>query len=109
MVIAREDGGHKRLVAYVVGSTDVRDWLRDRLPEYMVPAVFVVLERMPLNANGKLDRKALPEPEFTGAEHEYVAPRDEIERRLAEVWAEVLGVDRSAWRTTSSSWAATPF
>ncbi|AHH97301.1 non-ribosomal peptide synthase/polyketide synthase [Kutzneria albida] len=94
VVIAREDGGHKRLVAYVVGSTDVRDWLRDRLPEYMVPAVFVVLERMPLNANGKLDRKALPEPEFTGAEHEYVAPRNGIERRLAEVWAEVLGVDR---------------
>ncbi|WP_428833802.1 condensation domain-containing protein, partial [Kutzneria viridogrisea] len=95
VVIAREDGGHKRLVAYVVGSDgDLSSWLRYRLPEYMVPAVFVVLERMPLNANGKLDRKALPAPEFTGAGHGYVAPRNEIERRLAEVWAEVLGVDR---------------
>ncbi|MGW2569638.1 amino acid adenylation domain-containing protein [Streptomyces sp. NPDC001537] len=95
-VMVREDHtGSKRLVGYVapVGNAGVpvaelRRFVAERLPDYMVPAVFTVLDRLPLNANGKLDRAALPEPEFTGAA--YRAPRTEAERILAEVYADVL-------------------
>ncbi|MCA1682270.1 MAG: non-ribosomal peptide synthetase, partial [Actinobacteria bacterium] len=101
VVIARqEDSGHKRLVAYVVAvaggvvdPVELRSWLQRSLPEYMVPAAFVVLDGLPLNANGKLDRRALPAPEFEVAAG-YVAPRSETERVLADVWAQVLGVER---------------
>ncbi|MFI7406725.1 amino acid adenylation domain-containing protein [Streptomyces sp. NPDC049541] len=95
-VMVREDHtGSRRLVGYVapVGNAGVpvaelRRFVAERLPDYMVPAVFTVLDRLPLNANGKLDRAALPEPEFTGAA--YRAPRTEAERILAEVYADVL-------------------
>jgi len=100
-VVAREDTpGEKRLVAYVVGgeaaTADVlRAHLGEALPEYMVPAAYVRLERLPLMRNGKLDRAALPAP---GAEayaaSEYEAPADETEEALAEIWAEVLRVGR---------------
>ncbi|MGW1751704.1 amino acid adenylation domain-containing protein [Streptomyces sp. NPDC002092] len=96
-VMVREDHtGSKRLVGYVapvgdagVPVAELRRFVAERLPDYMVPAVFMVLDRLPLNANGKLDRAALPEPEFTGAA--YRAPRTEAERILAEVYADVLG------------------
>ncbi|MGH3904698.1 MAG: amino acid adenylation domain-containing protein, partial [Pseudonocardiaceae bacterium] len=103
-VIARADGpGLKRLVAYVVATAggpaptvgELRGFLGASLPDYMVPAAFVALEALPLTRNGKLDRKALPAPEFGvvgGAGH--VAPRTESEAVLAGIWAEVLGVDR---------------
>ncbi|MCA1681604.1 MAG: amino acid adenylation domain-containing protein, partial [Actinobacteria bacterium] len=107
VVIAREDQpGRKRLVAYVVpapGDTvdsapldfaPLRARLAATLPEYMVPAAFVALDELPLNANGKLDRRALPAPELGVAGVGYVAPRTDIERVVAEVWAQVLGVDR---------------
>ena len=95
-VMVREDHtGSKRLVGYVapvgyagVPVAELRRFVAERLPDYMVPAVFMVLDRLPLNANGKLDRAALPEPEFTGAA--YRAPRTEAERILAEVYADVL-------------------
>ncbi|MEU4329526.1 amino acid adenylation domain-containing protein [Nonomuraea dietziae] len=82
------------LAAYVVGTADPEDmagFLRRRVPEHMVPASFTVLDRLPVTANGKLDRKALPEPQAP-AGVPYEEPSGEIERALAEVWAEVLGV-----------------
>jgi amino acid adenylation domain-containing protein len=97
-VIVREDEpGKQRLVAYVVGDADaeaLREHLRQSLPEYMVPGAFVALERIPLTPNGKLDRKALPAPELASAEERYVAPRTPVEEVLAEIWAEVLRLER---------------
>jgi acyl-coenzyme A synthetase/AMP-(fatty) acid ligase len=103
VVLAREDSpGEKRLVAYVV-STDapadlserLRAHLRERLPEYMVPAAFVALEALPLTPNGKVDRRALPAPD--GAAYTtrgYEAPVGEVEAKLARIWAEVLKLER---------------
>ncbi|MFC7615017.1 amino acid adenylation domain-containing protein [Actinokineospora soli] len=94
-VVVREDGGHRRLVAYVVTDVDPADLraaLRRTLPDHMVPAAFVRLDRLPLTPNGKLDRRALPAPERGADDH--VPPRDATEARLAEIWAEVLGLDR---------------
>jgi acyl carrier protein len=92
----------KRLVAYVVpvaggvvDSTGLRAHVASRLPEYMVPAAFVVLDQLPLNLNGKLNRKALPAPEFGVAGGVgYVAPRSEAETVLADIWSEVLGAEQ---------------
>ncbi len=97
-VVAREDvPGEKRLVAYVVGEAgaeELRAHLRQSLPEYMVPGAFVALDRLPLTANGKLDRKALPEPDFALAGERYAAPRTPTEEVLAGIWAEVLKTER---------------
>ncbi|MEA5360258.1 amino acid adenylation domain-containing protein [Amycolatopsis sp., V23-08] len=90
-----QDRADRQLVAYVVGEADpaeLRRFAGDRLPEYMVPAAVVVLDGFPLTANGKLDRRALPEPEF--AQGRYRAPRTEREKLLADVFAEVLGLGR---------------
>jgi acyl carrier protein len=98
VVVAREDApGEKRVVAYVVGGVDaeeLRGHLRGSLPEYMVPAAFVVLESIPLTPNGKPDRKALPAPEHAADMDRYVAPRSPVEEVLAGIWAEVLRRDR---------------
>ena len=102
VVVAREEqGGDKRLVAYVTtagGGIEVeslRQHLRALLPEYMVPAAYVRLEEMPLTGNGKLDRKALPAPEGEAyGRREYEAPVGEVEKTLAGVWAEVLKLER---------------
>ncbi|HYH79351.1 MAG TPA: AMP-binding protein, partial [Longimicrobium sp.] len=98
-----EIGAERRLVAYLVprdaqatpAPAELRTWLRERLPEYMVPAAFVWTEALPRTTSGKLDRRALPEHEdAAGAPAEYVAPRTPLETRLAEIWREVLGVER---------------
>ncbi|MEV5412748.1 amino acid adenylation domain-containing protein [Thermopolyspora sp. NPDC052614] len=103
IVVAREPRpGDVRLVAYLTGDgeppdvADLRDHLRERLPEYMVPAAFVVLPELPLTANGKADRAALPEPDLSRPETRtaFVAPRDDLERVIADIWRDVLGVDR---------------
>jgi amino acid adenylation domain-containing protein len=94
-VIVREDvPGDKRIVAYVVGdiSADLlRDGIRRCLPEYLVPAAFVVVDRIPLTANGKLDRTALPAP--VGEESARVGPRNFIDVQLMQIWEELLGVE----------------
>jgi amino acid adenylation domain-containing protein len=101
VVVARErDGevGDPRLVAYYMGertgAAALRAHLAERLPEYMVPAAFVHMDVLPVNPNGKLDRKALPAPDFAPEDETYVAPRTPVEEVLAGIWAEVLGVDR---------------
>jgi amino acid adenylation domain-containing protein len=97
-VVAREDvPGSRRLAAYVVGGADaaeLREHLRATLPEYMLPAAFVPLASLPLTRNGKLDRAALPAPDYAAAAERYVAPRTPAEAALAAVWAEVLRIDR---------------
>lgn len=104
VVVAREDKpGQKRVVAYfipatghAVSSADLRDWLKKSLPEYMIPAVFAELEAMPLAPNGKLNRRALPAPEQiqSGSEPVYEAPRTPLEKLLADIWMEVLDVEK---------------
>src|SRR6185437_4344066 len=101
VVVAREDNpGEKRLVAYVVAqeglaveAAELRGHLRRSLPEYMIPGAFVQLQQLPLTVNGKVDRRGLPAPEERG-QAEYVAPRTATEQVLAEVWAEVLHLER---------------
>ncbi|PYJ58723.1 MAG: non-ribosomal peptide synthetase [Verrucomicrobia bacterium] len=93
--------GEKRLVAYVVAAqqpapspAELRHFLRQKLPDYMVPSAFVFLGAFPLNANGKVDRQALPDPDSsrTAPELDFAAPRDEVEAELAALWEKVLGV-----------------
>ncbi|MFW9262285.1 amino acid adenylation domain-containing protein, partial [Nostoc sp. CALU 546] len=99
-VIAREDTpGDKRLVAYIVPQPQVtpiisvlRSFLKEKLPEYMVPSAIAILESLPLTPNGKIDRRALPEPSSELSE-KYVAPRTPIEEILAVIWQQVLRVE----------------
>ncbi|MBZ4574903.1 non-ribosomal peptide synthetase [Mycobacterium avium] len=97
-VIAREDRpGDKRLVGYITGTADpaeLRTQLGKRLPAYMVPAAVVVLESLPLTVNGKLDKRALPAPEYHKRAGQYRAPSNHTEEILADIYAQVLGVER---------------
>ena len=98
VVVVREDrAGDPRLVAYAATDADaetLRAHLAAQLPAYMVPAVIVVLDALPLNANGKIDRKALPAPDYAAAADDYVAPRNAIEADLVQIWQELLGLER---------------
>ncbi|MBW4546343.1 MAG: amino acid adenylation domain-containing protein [Symplocastrum torsivum CPER-KK1] len=104
LVIDQEYGpGDKRLVAYVVPSqeqvlpaSELRRYLKQKLPDHMVPSAFVLLEALPLTPNGKVDRRALPVPDPTRSdlEEDFVAPHTPVEKMLAEIWAEVLGIER---------------
>jgi amino acid adenylation domain-containing protein len=104
VVVARDDVGEgKRLIGYVVPArqaspttNELRDFLKDRLPEHMIPAVFVLLEQMPMTASGKPDRRALPAPDASrpALAAPYVAPRNELEREIAALWRELLQLER---------------
>jgi amino acid adenylation domain-containing protein len=103
VVLAREDGrGGHRLVAYVVGSNgelrteELRSYLKQKLLEYMVPSSFVMMEALPLTPNGKVDRRALPEADHarTDADEVYVEPRSAMERTIANIWQEVLKLEK---------------
>jgi len=101
VVVVREDNeGDKRLVAYVVPSPeqeflqdDLREYLKTQLPDYMTPQVFVMLDALPLTPNGKLDRHSLPTPDYSNQARAkgYQAPRNDLEKIVAEIWCEVLG------------------
>ncbi|MCP3145371.1 non-ribosomal peptide synthetase, partial [Pyxidicoccus xibeiensis] len=102
VAVVREDvPGDKRIVAYLVPTTPgldtsaLRGFMQQRLPEYMVPSAFVEMAALPLSSNGKVDRRALPAPDFAAASSEdFVAPRSELETKLADIFAGVLGVER---------------
>jgi amino acid adenylation domain-containing protein/thioester reductase-like protein len=113
VVIAREDiSGDKRLVAYIANnkklsqSTDpksqisnqLRDFLKQKLPDYMVPSIFVLLDTLPITSNGKVDRRALPDPDQSLSDlnlaEAFVAPRTSIEQQLAEIWAQILNLEQ---------------
>src|SRR5690349_19841968 len=103
VVVAREEAdGDKRLVAYIVARDgeepaylELRDFLSIRLLEHMIPSAFVLLDEMPLTPNGKINRRALPAPETLrpALEQRYVAPRNDIEVALVDLWQEVLGIN----------------
>lgn len=102
-VVARaEASGDKRIVAYVTASTqppsagDLRSYLKHELPDYMIPSAFVLLQSLPLTANGKIDYRALPAPEADQMESgdEFIAPRDPLEQGLAQLWSKILKVRR---------------
>ncbi|WP_212004915.1 non-ribosomal peptide synthase/polyketide synthase [Chitinophaga sp. HK235] len=99
VMVKSDAAGHKRLVAYVGADNDfdkdaVLADIKSRLPEYMVPAVLTVLDQLPLTANGKIDKRALPEPVLQSAATVYVAPRNKMEEVLAGVWKDLLGVQQ---------------
>ncbi|MCA1616786.1 MAG: phosphopantetheine-binding protein, partial [Acidobacteria bacterium] len=104
VIVVREDvPGEKRLVAYMAGvrsgrpapTAELRAHLKERLPDYMLPSAYVALDSLPLTANGKVDRRALPAPEQAASSAQrYVAPRTPVEEVLCGIWAEVLGVER---------------
>lgn len=98
IVIAKPltDGGEKELIAYVVGNVEplgLKEYLEGKLPVYMVPTYYVSIEKIPLTSNGKVDRKALPVPDGSGLNDSanYIAPRNEIEQTVVNIWSEVLG------------------
>ncbi|MEO7583969.1 MAG: amino acid adenylation domain-containing protein [Ferruginibacter sp.] len=101
VVLAREDKqGNKRLAGYIVPSgtydrEEILGYLKDKLPDYMIPSVMMELESLPLTANGKIDRNALPDPDAGELlADQYVSPRNDIEARLSEIWQEILEVEK---------------
>ncbi|HEJ1355572.1 TPA: pyoverdine non-ribosomal peptide synthetase PvdD, partial [Pseudomonas aeruginosa] len=103
VVLAHDGVGGTQLAGYVVADSaedaerlreSLRESLKRHLPDYMVPAHLMLLERMPLTVNGKLDRQALPQPDASLSQQAYRAPGSELEQRIAAIWAEILGVER---------------
>ena len=101
LVIAREHKNNNNyLVAYIISSQKIsrgklREYLADKLPNYMIPSGFIFLNKFPLNPNGKIDKKALPEFDYQeNKENEYIPPSNDIEMKLTNIWQEVLGVEK---------------
>ena len=107
VVIAKEShAGDKQLAAYVVAEgldienqeqnvSDIRSFLKEKLPDYMIPSFFVFMDSLPLTPNGKIDRKKLPEPDISAMQKEYVAPRTDTEKKIASIWEEVLKLEQA--------------
>jgi len=101
-VIAFNEEGHKYLVAYYVVAenqeppsfADLRGYLAEKLPDYMLPSAFVKLDAIPLTRNGKLNRDALPKPDLTSTGENYVAPQTDVEVALCQIWQELLGLEK---------------
>jgi len=108
VVLVREDvPGEKRLVSYIVPAqqpgpttTELHSFLKEKIPEYMLPSAFVMIDTLPLTRNGKLNRHALPAPDASrpALASSYLAPATELERRIAEIWQGILGVERIGMR-----------
>jgi non-ribosomal peptide synthetase component F len=102
VVALQGEGNGQQLIAYIKHSGDavdtgsLRSWLQERLPDYMVPSIFIVLEEIPLTPNGKVDRKRLPKPEASTRETStpMASPRNRVEEQLVQIWSEILGVKR---------------
>jgi hypothetical protein len=101
VVLAKEDSnGMKRMVVYVVSEGGLNKaalllFLRSKLPDYMVPALFVELEQLPLTVNGKIDKNKLPDPDISAMlNKQYEPPRNELQQALADIWQELLGIER---------------
>ncbi|MGY0034992.1 condensation domain-containing protein [Pedobacter sp. NJ-S-72] len=100
VLVKTDGGGHKQLVGYIVPEhvfekESIISYLKDRLPDYMVPALWVSLEKLPLNSNGKVDRKKLPEPDLNSMRSlDLIAPRNATEQILAEIWQDLLRVEQ---------------
>ena len=103
VVDVRKEGDHAFLCAYVtlntedetVNATYLRKTIKSKIPDYWMPSFFLILKELPLNANGKIDYKALPMPSLSGQlEESYVAPRNETEQQLAQIWSETLGIEK---------------
>lgn len=100
VIVRQETSGEKSLVAYAAASpesalkkSELRAFLKAKLPEYMLPSAFVILDELPLHPNGKLNRKALPAPDFRAEEANFAAPRTPVERQVAQIWIELLKVE----------------
>ncbi|EQB89765.1 hypothetical protein M918_18990 [Clostridium sp. BL8] len=99
VLVKENKDSEKYICAYVVSDKklqelDLKGYLKETLPEYMVPAYFVQVEKMPLKTNGKLERRALPEPNLDVTLTEYEAPRNKVEETLSKIWSEILGVEK---------------
>jgi len=105
VIVHTDNTGEKALVAYIVSKTNsdekyseasLKEYLKKQLPKYMVPAIFVQLESMPLNTNGKIDRFALPKPDMQqrGSDESFVEPRNKEEIGMAKIWAKTLGIEK---------------
>ena len=100
VILKSSENNDRYLCAYIVSHQalpvpELRDYLLENLPEYMLPSYFVFLEQMPLTPNGKVDRKALPEAETAETGDKYIAPRNDAEEKLVEIWSKVLGIGKN--------------
>jgi acyl carrier protein len=97
VVIVKQNNDEKYIVAYVITENGIeagslRLYLDKKLPSYMIPAFFIRLDKFPLNSNGKIDKKKLPDPQTTkGENHSYIAPETETQKKLAVIWSDILG------------------
>lgn len=99
IVIAKSHGGRNYLVAYYIATHEISpfdfdNYLKNSLPSYMLPQYWLKLDRLPLSANGKLDIKSLPDPDFKNIEEKYVAPRNELEEKICKIWQKLLSVEK---------------